>query len=470
MKKKKNPAIVILCVILGSILLLPVLAYAYLALLGFGPDKMRADYDSSALYGGNTTYLANGDVTFTLDENELYWVMDQYDLMGQLTQVLGNMATVDSPAVQLKEGGFDLFADATAFGFLPVPLKISCGAAFSSNKITLTVEEARLGKWIKVPLDKLGIEDTFEIDMSELKSEIIAVEFGQDAVAVTERFLSEWIDEPAKDLDALASEICLYALGGDSGDALVNLCSQPGGVSVEELFGAVSAAANPTDAVGDLFAMAATDLTYRLFKELEIYESRYVFPFTADQIAARRAELQTAVAQGQEKYETLLTAAREKYKAMGFTLDATGFLDGETGEPLSLAALCPMSGVKDEESRLTLTFSKDAWVAVKTQDMPNLESVPRTGRKAVDGLYTNMTYDLALVTRMPNGMPAVIYYLAKGTFVVNEVSEEVYSGFMEAERMPVILSDSLEKPPVRTVRAAPAQGLNEFTILILSKE
>ena len=100
-KNKKRPLLTILLVILALIVLIPVALYAYLSYDHFHIDDMRAAYDLDAPYSGEAVYLSNGDVEVPLDAGDLYWMMDEYDILNSL----------DIPAVECTNIAVDIGDD-----------------------------------------------------------------------------------------------------------------------------------------------------------------------------------------------------------------------------------------------------------------------------------------------------------------------------------------------------------------------
>lgn len=471
MEKKKHPGRTAVLVILGVIILIPALAFAYLSFMGFGADKMRAQYDAAAPYEGTTVFNADGTASFSLARDDLFYLIDEFELEKDAAEALSfvtDALSIKAIAADAGEDGLCIYADAVAFGFIPVPLKAVCSVTLPREGKTVTVKltSAYLGKWIKLPLDKLGIDGEYEAELSKLGAPLTDISFSQGAITLTERFLSEYFVYPANDLSELARVIAMYEPeGGYEGDPLVALCADTAGLSNEELFAYVAEQEDGRAALTGLIALCTDAVASKLGSGLAPYEKRFIYPCESAGIETARSAFYAMPADGQRRYQSLIDTLREKYKAFELKLDTSSFIDAATGAELSLSELDGMDWADDAASRVALLYSFDAAYAVKTADMPNLADVPNTGRKALKDINTAVLYDVGLVTRMPSGMPAVIYYVAKGYFVINEISEEEYSGFMTDERLPVILTDELPKPPTRTNYPAPAEDLAEYTVL-----
>ncbi len=473
MEKKKHTGRNVALIIVGVVVLIPALLFAYLSLMGFGAEKMRARYDAQAPYDGRTGINADGTASFTLGRNEFFYFIDEYGFEDDAAEALASITdavSIKAVAADAVASGLTIYADAVAFGFIPLPLKAECSVTLpqEGDKVMLKIQSAYLGKWIKLPLDKLGVDGEFEVELSELDATLTGVSFADDGMTLTQRFLDEYYVYPGYDVSQLAHVITMYENDGlYPSDPLIGLCADKYAVTLKELFEYVASSADQRAALTELLALSNDAVSSALLRKLEPYEKRFIYPCGSDEVERVRNALYALPAEGQRRYQTLLDALRKKYCALELQLDETAFNDLSTGEPLLLSSLQGMGWVDDEATRVALIYSLDAAYAVMTSDMPQLADVPDTGRKATKDIYTDMTYDLALVTLMPDGMPAVIYYVAKGYFVINEISAEQYESYMSAQRLPVILSDELPKPPTRTNYPAPADDLMQYTALFM---
>ena len=100
------------------ILMIPLVLYIYLAYDHFHIDDKRAAYTFDAPYAGEAVYQANGDVKIPLTAEDLYWLIDEYQLLN-----LSGIPGVDchQVAVDIGDATITVYADVLYKGVLPLP-------------------------------------------------------------------------------------------------------------------------------------------------------------------------------------------------------------------------------------------------------------------------------------------------------------------------------------------------------------
>ena len=265
--KKRHTGLIVFLVVLFVLLLIPVSAFCYLKFCGFSAATLRADFDPDAPYTETAWYLENGTTRVRLAESDLYWLAEHYGY-DKATEGLPAGVEIQAFAVKLRDGGLDIALDA-AYGILPIPLKVSGDAAFANGAVDLTVTEAWLGKWISLPLDKLiayGVPMTFSLDMEELdlKTDIVKMEFGADAIIVEKRFPTGFLERISESFygdSPIATAIWAYEGDGAKGDAGIDALTSLGYDPTSERVASVSqkllAREDVPDATARLLALSA---------------------------------------------------------------------------------------------------------------------------------------------------------------------------------------------------------------------
>lgn len=472
-KKRGHVLGTVLLILLILILLVPVAVYGYLALCGFHPAAMRANCDPEAPYSGERTYAADGSVTVVLTESDLYRLADAQDAEALLSEYLPPFLSVRAWSIALRDGGFDAYADGRVLGFVPVPVKAAADASFEKGTLTVKLREVWLGKWLSVPMEKLialGLPETIELELNDGTegAKIRQIAFAGRGISITDTVLDTMVPGLFEAARPVAQTFAVYALPMPDDSELLR---QAGDFTVDELPNAeilrlLSEAEDPADTLLSLIAMYFDPMALSKLSTLEPFETEFIAPYSKETIAARRAELMETLGNRQYAYEALLTAVRDKYKAGGLTLDVSYLLDNGTGGQLLLAPLAPELALDEAGSRILLLHSLDALHACNTADMPLLADVPKTSPKATGGAYDRIPYDLGLLTMLPCGVPAVLFYEANGTFTISCIETEQYSDLLAARLQPYVLTDGLPKPPRRSLVDAPNGLVSPYDLLI----
>lgn len=479
-KKKRHIGRTIFIVILVLILLIPVLAYAYLALMGFSPEAMRAadthgDHIQGEPYPIMRQYAEDGSITIYLTENELYRIADEYEADALIRENLPDFLSIKAWSFQLRDGGLDLYADAQAFGFLPLPLHAGADAAFERGLVAATLKEVHLGKWLSIPMDKLrslGLPESFDIELDQggAHDKVQSLVFRADGVELTDRVLKSILPGIFQEAKPLAEAFGVYGIPLPDDSALMHMAADLTGSTADHgaLFAALADASDPNGTLLALTAMYSSNLSMAMgrFSLLEPFEREYIMPMTEKEIEAEHVRITAQLADAQLRYETLLTAVREQYKAGGLTLDTESILDNATGQKLLLAPLAPGLALDDGACRVLLMHSMEPGHPVKTADMPLLADVPKTSDKATGGAYAQIPYDLGILLRFPSGVHAVVHYESNGMLVINCIPPELYEQLLTDPRQPYVVSDHLPKPSMRFTMDAPSAQVNGFTLLI----
>lgn len=478
MKKRKLPGflrfLIVLVIVLAVLIGVP---YAYLSLEAARIADMRAAYDPSAAPAADVRFDPDGSVAVTLDGTEIYRLLESYDIAGEIEEMLPiESLRLDAYAVSFTPDAARAQAVMKWKNLVPLPLNVLFSAQTEGTKLILTLREASLGSLIKIPYEKLsgfGVDEVFRFDFgdAEIGRHTTNVTLGDDTVTLTDNSLGKFLTKPAGKAYTRAFHIWVYE--GDASaradsmiDALLSREPVPAEAETHDVLKAVCSSDNPLGAIRDLLALCDAEDAASMLKERTELLEQYVVTLTEDEIAPVRQAYIARIAKPQLALETMLTSLRETYKSGGVLLDRSGFLNSEDEKPISLSALCDGFPIQDDASRPMLLFSKDAWHAVRTADMPRLKDVAQN-RGAVDGdTYQENQYDIAIVTTLPCDLPAMLYYEANGPlFVINLIGEALYARLTTDSVIPVFLSDELPKPPTRRGIPAPASGLSEYEVL-----
>ena len=464
-KKKRHAGRTILLILLAIVLLIPAAAYGYLTLCGFHPAEMRENAAVTEARALERRYAADGSVTVRLGESELYRLGEAYEADKRIEEALPDFVAVEAWSVALRAGGADVYADGRLWGFVPVPVRVSADVSFEKGDLTVIVREVRLGKWLSLPLERLygfGLPEKIEVSLNSGadNEKLQNIVFTANGVEVTDRVLDALLPGIYLDARPYAKMLTAYGLDLPDASALIETAAQLVEPEVKnaDLCRMLAESDDPDRTLLTLLALYRETQTLARLNVLEPIEREYIVPFTEEEIAERRMRVMMPLANKQFEYEVMLRALREKYKQLALTLDDACLIDNETGEPLVLSALCPELEIDDAASRVIILHSFDALHAVNTYGMPLLDAVPKTSGKATGGAYAYIPYDLGVMTVLPSGLKAVLYYEADKTLIINCIDEVLYQELLTVKYQPYRLSDDLPKPTVRVRLPAPDAG------------
>ena len=467
-KKKKRPLLTILLVILALIVLIPVALYAYLSYDHFHIDDMRAAYDPDAPYSGEAVYLSNGDVEVPLDAGDLYWMMDEYDILNSLDIPSVECTNI---AVDIGDDAVTLYATARYLGFLPVPIRAEV-AVKTGDTLQLSVESVKIGKWIDVPIEKLaeyGLETDYEIVLGDLLdgTEIRSLSLEEGRIVVVVSFLDDFSRHIKPDMTA--DTLLLY--GAEADDAVVSAsdCYHTGKTSERQqiIREYVTATQQPIDALTRLLALCDADTSADAIETLDPLSAHFLLPVSDSDVASRREAYMETIADYNRNLENMLNTLRDQYKDLEIELTRNAYVDTTTGETLSLSTLCPQLGLTDEQCHPVLLIAIEPLKAPSTADLPLYSEIPKSRGLKLDMTLDYMSYDIGVMLMMPNGSTAILYYSSKGEMIVQCLPEADAASIFAQYRVPKLFNlDTAVYGSIRLKNDAPASDLCSYIVFL----
>lgn len=471
--RKKHVGLTVFLIILAVLLLPPAVVYGYLALSDYEEAIPLADIAAVAEkpYDGERTVASDDAVTVLLDADDVGWLVNEYGLLDEIAAYSQSIA-LESVGVSFFEGGFDIYAKGKLAGFLPLPVRVSAGADFAGGDLRLTVQDVMVGKRIHIAPEKLasyGVDEVIVVDAGEIgldENGTREIQFLQEGVQVTRTKLGSLLSDVFPSTRPVAKTLSAY---GEtemlSGNPLLLVAANYENVASgsKELMKSFVFADDPYACLVPYLAAGEPGRVQSLLDATEAFDRHFIVGVTEEELTAARGEMDARIAGKQATYEKWLTALREEYQSGKLTLAPAGLIDNDTGEALALSS--PMGD--EAESRALLLYSKDALHAVKTADMPLLKDVPHKSAAALQGMYDGIPYDIGILTRLPSGIAALLYYEATGDFIVQCMHDARYDAYMTARKQPFVFMDSdLPRPPTRALQAAPAATCSPYEVLL----
>lgn len=468
-KKKKRLWLKTLLVTLAiTILMIPVVLYGYLAYDHFHIDDMRAGYTFDAPYIGEAVYQANGDVKIPLVAEDLYWLIDEYQLLDLLD--LSDIAC-RKVAVEIGDASLTIYADVQYKGILPLPVRIDLSVQTGAT-LEVSVTNVYIGKWFEVPteiLAQLGVENQYSISIDELltDTQITSIGFEDEKIIVTGPFLREFSQEVSPDMTA--DTLLLYGVNNDDAVNLASACyraenNEARGQIIREH---VSGAQKPVDAMLRLLSFCDTGSAAGTVNGLGDFRAHFFLPVSVEDVSDCRDTYLERIANYNGKLEKLLTAVREKYKALEIKLTRNAYEDATTGEALSLAALCPDLGLDDSQCHPVLLIATEPLKAPFTTDLPPYSEIPKSSGLQLAMTRDYLRNDIGVMLTLPDGSIAMIYYASTGELVVQCLPQATAASQFAEYRAPKVLNLDLAIFSTKRVRHdAPAPGLSQYIVFL----
>lgn len=480
-KQKKHRGWIAPVVILAILLLLVGGFYAYLAIGASGVSKQHAAADADGVYTGEVTYLADGNVSFLLTENDLYRAANELLDISVISEELPLEAygvTIEDYALSLSEEGATISVAAKYKGFLPIPIQALVIPHAKGKTVTIEIVEARLGSLIRVPAESLasyGVETelTFELGDTKYGDKLKSIAFEDDGVRLEQTFLNALcLDTQA---NAHRTVLGLWLYEGDAGLAddpmkqviIKRVTEEAGrGVTALAMVEAFAASKDPRGMMTRLLACCDEEMVRQVREALEPLERMCVLNQTDAEIDAVRKEYNARINVPQKALETMLTNLRDMHKKHETMLSGRGMLNLETKELISFTELADKLPIADETTQTVMLYSNDARISVRTSDMPWLKAVAREEGAILKTRYELIPYDVGILTLLPCQRYAVIYYQANDQFIIHLLFDDEAGYYLSAKQPLFLLSDSIPMPPTRTVYSTPESGMSDYIVLI----
>lgn len=467
-KKGKQVWLKVLLTVIGVLLLIPAVLYAYLSYDHFRIDEKRADYDISAPYTGEAVYQANGDVKIPLEAEDLYWLIDEYQLLNELSIYDIDCRKV---AVDIDDSKLTVYANLLYKGILPLPLRVDLSIQ-GSAVLNISVVSAHIGKWFEIPteiLAKLGMENQYNISCDELLTDtlITSIVFENKGIIVTGPFLSEFSQEINPDMTA--DTLLLYGAENDETINQASACyrADSGNVRGQIIRNYVASAQKPVDALVRLLSLCDTTTASEAINTLDAFRARFFFPSSIEDVSAYRNTYIEKIALYNRKLEAMLTKVREKYKALEIKLTRDAYEDTTTNKTLSLAALYPDLGLDDSQCHPVLFIATEPLKSPYTADLPLFSQIPQSPRLKLDMTRDYLSNDIGVMLMLPDGSTAMIYYASTSELVVQCLPQATAANLFEEYRVPKVLNLDLAIFSTERIRHdAPAPDLSQYIMFL----
>lgn len=470
-KKKSHVGLIVLIVILVILIAPPAVLYVYLS-SGCAAIEKTADIPMTS--DPQVWYLEDGGVELDLYAGDLLPFAEQFDYETKLSETLDALPVqVELKCIVPRIEGDTLrvSVSAKAFGFLPLPLTADANFRCENGEGELTVTDVHIGKRIAVPMEKIPVDMpiNFELDADDLMPRVKTVTVSDDKITIRQDFYAGYLDHFDAPYEPIAVEIAANTPGGAVTDPTIELFRM-GERKPSSVTAYIASSADPATALRDVLALMRDTPRDRFLSSLKDYEKTYIFPYTEEDILLKRNAWLSddCFRAAQNKYDTVLSDMMERYASLSFALDGKAFISTDANIVLSFEAEYPDSGLTDDDTKLCFMQSYAAWLGADTLGMPNIDDVPKAGKyKVKDPLAKSMYYTLCLMTRLPDGTPALIYHTAGGIFTECEIDERTYSQGMADQGYVLFETDQLQKPDTIYLREAKDTGLRDAYYFIL---
>lgn len=470
-KKKKHTGLIVLIILLIVLFAPPVILYSYLSV---GCTNIERSADNVPVPDHKVRYRDDGSVELDLSSGDILPFLEYLDFSLKLDEAVSALPIeleLKCIVPEIVKDTLRVSASAKVFGFLPLPLIVEADLACADGEGELTVTDIRVDKKIAFPIEKLPIEMpiTFELDSDDLMPRLKTLTVSDGKVTIAQTLYAEYLEYYEAPYEPIAVEIAANTPDGAVEDTTVELF-KAGAVEPADVCADIASSDDPEGTLRDVLALMRDTPREKFLSELKEYEKKYFFSYTLEDILLKRDEYleNECFSAVQRKYDAVLTDLMSRYASLSLILDGETFLDAVSQSPLSFETDYPESGLSDDDTRLCFMQSYAAWLGTDTLGMPNINDVPKVKKyKLKDPLQPGMYYSLCLMTRLPDGTPAVIYHTAGGIFTECGIDEDTYAENMASEGYVLFETDGLEKPDTVYLREAKRPDMRDAYYFLL---
>ncbi len=439
-------ALLIVCIVLFVLVGLPLI---YLSAFGGACDNTDALLQQAPMPFAERYAFSAEDktVSIAVDKGDLYWAAAQEGLFDQDGEIARSLAavglTLRGTGISIDEGGITLTVKLLYQKLFPAPIRLRLTLENKGAEITAHVTEARLGKWIPLPVERL-IPDllTYTLDGGELHSRLeklrsVTMEEGRIVFTcgVGEEIVREMlenygqIEEYARYLGAFeAIQVArAYHDGNDAQvTAFLTLCENDPAHFVD--FKRSELAVAEDHKAGQYFTESDAQYLPRFFPEL-----------SADGIAELSTEYDDTYALHRSQLMAMAETLQTLYEAGSISTDGMHFLLlGDQAEPLTLPLLTEDASAFDwlDANAARVIYGHGGSYAM-TQNVPPLSKTPKETSDAFAGMTLKDKYVPLLLVKMADGSPRLAFFISGGKFTLVDVTDAQYAEWMAMERIPV---------------------------------
>lgn len=439
-------------------------------------------------YAGRGT-LQGDSILLPMDEGDLLWLIEQ-ETEGSIAKTVEDASPVrceiSYTGLTISGHRASIYLDGTLLGVIPLHLKAEAAVEAKGSTVEVFPEALFVGQKLRIAyaqLPALPESFTFELD----KKDITSLTFTESGI-LAEAPVKLLTDRSGDLINLARTAATAYAVLGMDTKSLNPVCERLNTENVAALQMNKSLPANYwTDLLKELLletqdaeecfrslmilSDAETSETY--LEKRDAFTLRYLLPGMEEkdeEIRNARSALKEEREKKQLPYETALSTARDSYKNLNLRLGLGYFSSPETGKRVTPNEFCAkLTG--GENGNFFLLNTLQSANPVMISDMPNIGSVP-AGKGVQLKYYPQVACSLGMSVEMPDGNTALCYYLQKGTFVINLLTDDAM--LKEAEkstRTPMYLvEDDIPKPTQRGYTLPATEKVSELQVLIPGEE
>lgn len=420
-------------------------------------DAILASYDAARFNG--MSIEDDGTVLVELEKADIYWYADKCGLLDQFRSHLDSLRFFRN-----ADFGFRITDDQITFyvtrrlaGAFPVSYRIILDVKSSGTELSLIPVSVIRGtnrvlpesRWPSVLPERISLDlkNTGVLDQLE------AAWTDGNALILRESGLLGPGRGSLKADSALLEAFRIFGTGplDDTGAIAWLLDCGEEDVDLSALRSLVTESADPEKFLTEMLACCTSESRTEMWASSDSFTLNFVAAPLEKAAGARRTLLLQYLEPEQNRYEKLLTAPREMYKAGSLMICRNVFQFVSTRQKVDPSSFAKDLSATATDCRLVFLYS-DNGSRVCTDGMPVLGSVPRLNRKSLDVMDINRVYDLGMVLTSENGVPVLLHYQADGVFVVHELTMDDYIAMLVKSTHPVLDPGTLPegKPLVRT--------------------
>lgn len=469
--KKKHTGLKVFLTILIILILILGGCWLYLSEDYYDVGSRQLSLDEELPYAGKASLTADGLAEIPMDASDAVWLLRQKETLSFGSDAV----SVDGAALDIQPEGITADVLAKALGWLPLPVHAEFDVTPRESELNATLRTVKLGRWLRVPenlLSRFDLKNQYTISYRALAEDAdicsLRLESGGFTVYTT---FPEKLEKADLKSTELADTLMLF---GAKPDEILETASAEYRAGDED---SAQAAAARNALLRKLFgnepeftrllALCNPSAVSRFLSGLSPFEQRYLLPVTQQDVDAAAEQYNSQyILPMITDLTALLNALREKYQSLGIKVTDTGFVDAQTGEPITASLLCPQTRFADADCEPVLLCSGDVRRAPMTADMPTFDRIEKEGR-SVAQIYDKMNYDIGWILKLPDGPYAFLYYFSTGELCVHTLPADVGEEEFVSLATPQVYDFSYaDYPHQRLVHAPAGEGLTDYVVFL----
>ena len=461
----------------AAVLILGALTLIFL----LGNSGLSARYDNGAAiraaYDGKNfpavEIQPDGSGMLRLGKEDLYWLGDTLGLAEQIRLRLSEDGAVTDAGFRISEGKVLVYLGRRTWRILPLSYRGELDLRLEDGVLVLHPERVRLGARLNPGRrywPALFREDIrLDLSAAGLAEEVTDARLEGNALVLSLRGIAAPAEGALRPDENMAAAMAFFGEAPGLLPECRELLSGCGGelsAAEAQRFAALSGRAAET--LSQVLALCEPSSVPVLWEGAGTFARSVVWNPLIQSAAELRNRVEAFLSGEQSRYERLLFAVREMYRSGSLGIDAGGFFNTATNEPVRADTLSNLSA-SATDSRIVFLLSESGSGERSVGDMPPISGVRVASWKSLKNISRDDVVDLGVVLTTEGDVPVLLHRRADGTMVIRELTQEQYVAILVAQGIPRVDMDALPVPGGEIERT-PGEGWSRTVLLPLPEE